>query len=108
MENFNTAQTTVSEIEISHDNIASFSCFVDLESEMSIILHDRLGRSRLKKNFSLSPGENEISFRLPELTEGGYKAWIDVLGETFIRSIDIEGEPEGGFMSKFKGWLGLF
>lgn len=111
MKKVNNAQATLSEITVGSDKKAHFTCMVPCETEISIIVHDAKGRSRLQQKFQLGLGHNQLSFSLSGFSVGDYNAWIDVLGNTYIRPIDVEGTAVvgggEGIFSKVKEWLGF-
>ena len=102
------AQTIISEIEVTGEHTACFSCSLAAPAELSLILQDELGRSRLEKRFTLAIGKNRIELHLPELSAGLYNAWIDVAGQTFIRPLTVENGHPSSFIAKFKQWFNLF
>lgn len=109
MDNTAKAQIFLSEISVSPEGIATLSCTVEKQADLSLILQDEQGRSHLSKNFSLTAGDNKLTFSISSFKSGAYKAWIDVLGNTYIRSLEIECQnPDSGILGKFKQWLNLF
>ena len=101
-------RTEISPITLNAPRTAVFSCSVDQSTKLSIILQDEMGRSKFQGDYTLEPGDNQITMSLPELSSGQYNAWIDVLGETFIRSLEVEAPAESGIVGKFKQLLNLF
>ena len=85
----------IGEIDILKTNqIASILCSIPDECDLSIIVQDENGRSRMEEKYHLEEGEQVVQFSIANLSEGQYHAWIDVTGKTFIRSFSIEEENQ--------------
>ena len=82
---------TVGEIEFSTDGkLATISCFLTEEVNISVIVQDEIGRPKIEEQYTLEKGYGHFGFDISNLTEGPYHAWIDLMGKTFIRSFQIQ------------------
>ena len=66
------------------------SCFLPEPANVTVIIQDNIGRPRCDERFLLSEGHQLIDIDVSHLGQGTYNAWIDILGQTFIRSFYIE------------------
>lgn len=89
----NLTVTSIGELNISSNGKekGSLECTLNESSVLSIIIQDELGRVRVEKKYNLDAGSHLLTFGTSNLSPGSYKAWIDVNGKTYIRSIVVEG-----------------
>ncbi len=64
-------------------------CSSKENASLSIIIQSASGQSRYIDQFDLVAGEQELLLNLSSLTTGNYHAWIEVNGQTFIRTIEV-------------------
>ncbi len=64
-------------------------CSSQENTTLSIIIQNEVGASKYQNNFDLIEGEQELLLDLSQLKPGGYHAWIEANGQTFIRAIQV-------------------
>ncbi len=87
--------------------VATFDCTIPDDALVSIIIQDDIGRARYEEEMNLEKGDHIIELNLSDLSNGKYNAWIDVMGKTFIRNIQVECNRSNSF-NLFKKFSNIF
>ena len=74
---------------LDQNEFASISCTMPFACELSLIVQDEDGRTKLDQGYKLRPGNQAFQFSIANLSQGQYHVWIDVADKTFIRTFTI-------------------
>ena len=81
---------------------AALDCTVPSAVKISIIVQDELGRSCWEKSFELPAGRSTLDLDFSNLKKGNFTAWVDVAGETVIRSFSVEETATNGLFGRLR------
>jgi hypothetical protein len=82
--------------------LAVLNCYTPWNTQLSIDVLDKQGRSYYQKSCPLETGKHELVFNLPKLPSGSYNVWISMGEKTAIQAIEIP-KAKGGLFSRLMG-----
>lgn len=90
-----------------HNKNATITCHIPSPCQLSLIIQDEKGSSKMEKSYQLEPSDSAFQFNVSNFSNGHYHVWIEVDGKTFLRSFHIvNSEKNENWMDKVKNFFG--